>query len=137
MPYLSDYIEQEQTKLMEELGVFFAFSEEQFKDGVAKNKHLLPEGTKWAAMGAGMYMPSSNVDAFMRRHDQLVKKGIARDLAENGREGVLDRELANYEIGYSWDGHHDPNFRDGIKGYGFTEEEIQQAYKTHMANNEY
>lgn len=137
MKYLSDYIEGEQSALIKELGVFFAFSDEQLKEGIDKNKHLKPEGTKWSSMGAGMYMPSVNVDEFIARQDKLVKLGIAKDLKENGRSGVLQRELGNYEIGLSWEGPNDLNFRDGIKDYGFTEEEIMSEYKKHMATNEY
>lgn len=137
MKYLSDYIEKEQTKLLDELGVFFAFSDEQFKEGVAKYGHLKPEGTKWSSFGAGMYMPSVNVDEFEKRHNELSKAGREQDLAENGRSGVLQRELGNYEIGLSFDGINDPNFRDGIDGYGFTEEEIKAEYKKHMQEVEY
>lgn len=137
MPYLSDYTEKEQTKLFEELGVFFAFSTEQFKEGADKYGHLKPEGTKWAQLDGGMFMPTVNVDEFWKRHKGIVDKGIKQDLEENGRSGVLQRELGNYEIGLSYDGHRDPNFRDGIKGYGFTEEEIKAEYKKHMEENEY
>ena len=137
MKYLSDYIEAEQSALIKELGVFFAFSNAQFEEGVAENGHLKPEGTKWSSMGAGMYLPSVNVEEFMLRHKALHKSGIAKDLAENGREGVLERELGNYEIGLAWEGHRDRNFRDGIEGYGFTEQEIEAAYKKHMETHEY
>lgn len=135
--YLSDYVETEQSALLKKYGVFFAFSNEQFEEGVEKNKHLKPEGTKWASLGAGMYMPSVNVDQFMKEHGECMQRGIEKDLAENGREGVLERELGNYEIGLAWDGFNDPNFRNGISGYDFTEEEIKAAYAKHMATHEY
>lgn len=137
MKYLSDYIKEEQTSLFDELGVFFAFSNEQFDEGAAKHAEKRPEGTKWAHLGAGMYMPSVNVDEFVKRHEQTVKSGIERDLKENGREGVLSRELGNYEIGYAYGGHKDINFRDAIEDYGFTEQEIVTAYNKHMEENEY
>lgn len=137
MKYLSDYLDEENTKLFEELGVFFAFSNEQAEEGMAKYGHLKPEGTKWSHLGAGMYLPSVNVDTFIERHKALVTGGIKKDLEENGRSGVLQRELGNYEIGLAWDGHKDPNFRDAIKGYGFTEEEIEAEYHKHMQEVEY
>lgn len=137
MKYLTDYTQESQTKLFEELGVFFAFSVEQFKEGAEKYAHKKAKDEKWSNMGMGMYMPSKNVDEFILRHDKLAQEGIKLDLAENGREGVLSRELGNYEIGYSWEGHHDPNFRSAIGGYNFTEEEIQAAYKKHMEETEY
>lgn len=131
MKYLSDYIKDEQSSLLKELGAFFAFSDEQFKEGVAENKHLKPEGTKWASVGAGMYMPSVNVDEFVGRHAETVKAGMKRDLTENGRSGVLSREIGNYEVTYTGD-VNDPNFRDALDGYGFTEEEIQHEFKLAM-----
>lgn len=137
MKYLSDYMDEEQTKLFEELGVFFAFSDAQFEEGVAKNKHKKPAGTKWASFGMGMYMPSINTDEFERRHEELVKNCIKRDIAENGKEAILQRELMNYEIGLSYEGINDPNFRDGIKGYGFTKEEIRAGYDKIMREVEW
>ena len=137
MKYLSDYIKEEQTKLLEELGVFFAFSNEQFEEGVKKYGHLKPEGTKWASFGAGMYMPKVNAETFIKRHKEIVDKGTNQDLEDNGRSGILQRELGNYEIGLSYDGINDPNFRDGIASYDFTEEEIKAAYKKHMQEVEY
>ena len=137
MKYLSDYIEEEQSALIKELGVFFAFSNEQFEQGAKENEHLKPEGTKWSHFGAGMYMPSVNADEFVRRQAEIVKLGVAKDLEENGRSGVLQRELGNYEIGLSYEGINDINFRDGIASYGFTEEEIKAEYKKHMQEVEY
>lgn len=137
MKYLSDYTQEAQTKLFEELGVFFAFDDKQFEEGVEKNKHLKPEGTKWSSIGMGCYLPSVNLEKFNERMEANTAEAIKQDLAENGREGVLERELGNYEIGYAWDGVHDMNFRSGIDGYGFTEEEIATAYKKHMATHEY
>lgn len=128
MKYLQDYIQDKQTALFDELGVFFAFSKEQFEEGVEKHGDKKPEGTKWASMGMGMYLPSVNVDEFIKRHKKIAAEGIKQDLAENGRSGVLQRELANYEVDYTGD-IHDPNFRDGISGYDFTEEEILTEYK--------
>lgn len=137
MKYLSDYVEEEQSSLIKELGAFFAFSDKQFEEGVAENKDKLLAGEKWASMGMGMYIPKHNADVFVKRHAECIQKGIKQDLADNGRSGVLQRELMNYEIGLSWDGVDDPNFRGGIEGYGFTEEEVQSEYKKHMATHEY
>lgn len=137
MKYLSDYVQEEQTKLFEELGAFFAFGIEQFEEGKKKYGHLKPEGTKWADLGAGMIVPSVNADKLIAGLEDIHKRGIEKDLAENGREGVLQRELGNYEIGLSWEGHRDQNFRSGIEGYGFTEEEIVTQYNKHIEENEY
>ena len=137
MKYLSDYTKDAQTALFERLGVFFAFDDKQFEQGKALYGHLKPEGTKWAFIGMGMYMPSVNVDEFTDSFKLITEAAVKQDLAENGRSGVLQRELGNYEIGLAWDGHRDPDFRDAIADYGFTEEEIISEYKKHMEDNEY
>lgn len=138
MKYLSNYTEKAQSQLFEELGVFFAFNEEQLKEGLDKNRHILKDGEKFVHCGSmGMIMPRSSIEPFETRHASLIKEAQALDLAENGREGILERELGNYEIGYAYDGIDDPNFRDGISGYGFSEDEIKTAYRKHMANTEY
>lgn len=137
MKYLQDYTEEAQTKLFEELGVFFAFDDKQFQEGKEKYGHLKPEGTKWASLGMGVFMPSVHVDDFIKRHNEVVKEAIKLDLAENGREGVLQRELGNYEIGLCFEGKDDLSFRDAIKDYGFTEVEINVQYQLHMEQNEY
>lgn len=45
-------------ELTSSLGVFYAFSEEQFKEGVTKNP-LLP-GEKYTSLGMGAYVRNSN-----------------------------------------------------------------------------
>lgn len=131
MKYLSDYVQDEQTKLFEEIGLFFAFNDAQWKEGVAKNGHLKPEVTKWTSIGAGGYLPTVNIKKFEAGMDDICKRGIETDLAENGREGVLKREIGNYEVTYTGE-LDDPNFRDAIRDYKFTEEEVRKAYKECM-----
>jgi len=137
MKYLSDYTEKAQTALFERLGVFFAFDDKQYEEGKAKYGHLKPEGTKWTSIGMGMYLPSVNVDEFSDSFKLITEAAIKQDLAENGRSGVLQRELGNYEIGLCGYGCHDLNFRDAIRDYGFTEEEIKAEYNKHMEEHEY
>lgn len=137
MKYLSDYVQDAQSALFEETGTFFAFNEKQFIEGEEKYGHLKPEYTKWASLGMGMYCPSVMVDKLTEGLKDINKRGIEQDLAENGRNGVLQRELMNYEIGLAWEGMYDQNFRDAIKDYGFTEEEIETNYKKHMAETDY
>lgn len=135
MQYLSDIVEQKQTELFKKYKVFFAFNDQQFLEGI--KEHDIPKSDKLASLGAGMYMPSKDVNAFIKEHAALIKDGIKEDQARYTREQILERELANYEIGYSYNGYNDSNFRDAIKDYNFTEEEIKTAYKKHMQEHEY
>lgn len=126
MKYLQDYIQDEQSALFKELGVFFAFSREQFDTGAAANQDKKPEGTRWCDMGIGMFMPSVNVEEFKRRHTQIVSNGIARDLKENGRHSVIVRELRNYECFYT--GEIDDAL-GALKDYGISAEEVRKVFR--------
>lgn len=135
MKYLTDYTKEAQSKLFKELKVMFAFSDEQLAEGMEENGIKDKKGL--ISLGAGLILPEKNLKEFKNRMDSIVKEGQALDLAENGKDGVLERELANYEIGYATRRWNDENFRDGIDGYNFTEEEIKNAYYKHIENHEY
>jgi hypothetical protein len=49
---------------------FFAFNNEQFREGYQKTKELLnlDEGEKVVHVGAGLYIPKRNVDSFMQEY---------------------------------------------------------------------
>lgn len=130
MKYLQDYIQDEQSKLLEDLGAFFAFSREQFEEGAARCKTKKPEGTKWASAGMGMYMPTVNIEEFKRRHGELVTDGMRRDLDENGRQGVILRELNNYECFYT--GDIEPAV-EVLADYGIDETEVRAVYRAPKA----
>lgn len=131
MKSIRDYTNDKQSELFEELGVFFAFSEEQFKEGKEKTKHLL-QGKKYSHLGAGMYIPSVNVEEFSKRHKKILQDAREQYLADYGASKIIQYELANYEIQYSYDGIRDPNFQDAIKGYGFTNEQLSEEYKKYI-----
>lgn len=131
MKYLQDYTQEAQSELFRELGVFFAFNRDQFDNGVAENRSKKPEGTNWANLGAGMFMPSSNVSEFERRHSEVVKEGIKRDLSENGHEAVILRELYNYECFYS--GEIQPAV-EALEGYGVSADEVLSVYRSARAS---
>lgn len=128
MKNLNDYTEKKQTELFDELGVFFAFNDEQFEEGREKTKHLL-KGKKYTDFGAGMFLPTVNVDEFVERHNKLIKEAQAEYVAEYGASKIIRYELENHEMQYSHDGIADQNFQNAIKGYGFTKEQVEEEYK--------
>jgi len=124
MKYLSDYTELAQTELFERLGIFFAFSNKQFDEGKK-------EGVKYCSLGAGTICPAGKVKEFLDSIDLIVKAGIQRDLAENGREGVILRELANHECYYTGD---ISDCVDKLEDYGITADEIRPVFNREWAN---
>ncbi len=75
MKYLSDYMEQAQTEMFEKYGVFFAFSAEQFQDGLKKVG--ANESNKVCEFGGGMYGLSKNAKAIVEALDNIRKDAIA------------------------------------------------------------
>lgn len=135
MKYLTDYTKEGMDKIFEDLKVMFAFTDDQLQEEMA-NKGI-PKGTKLTALGAGLILPTDNKQEFKERYAKVIDEAVKQDLKENGRAAILQRELANYEIGYAWEGIDDQNFRSGIEDYGFTEDEIQEQYYIHMREHEY
>lgn len=119
MKYLSHYMEEQQTKLFNDTGSFFAFSNEQFekakKDGVA-----------YVALGSGLICPKEYAEKVFTKLDTIYVNAIAQDLAENGKDGVIERELANHEAYYTGD-IEDTVY--ALEDYGITNAEILAVYK--------
>lgn len=93
MKYLSHYVEAAQTKLFNETGTFFAFSKKQYEDQAKAN-------VIYVSLGAGMFCPKENVEALTSGLETINAQGIAQDLAENGKDAIIVRELHNHEAFY-------------------------------------
>ena len=122
MKYLEDYINEAQTELFDKYGVFFAFSDEQWDDQVN------PELTKadYYHITAGMYCPKENTDDFLTDHAKVVDQGRHTDIAENGLQAIIIRELNNYESYYTGDAE---DAIEALKGYPVTTEDILKVFK--------
>ena len=139
MKYLSDYLEQDQTILFNELGVFFAFSNEQLEKGLEniKNSGILSDQEKITRLPGGAFCPSKNVDTFLERHEKLVENAIAQDMEENGKKAIIWREFGNYECILTGDLS---NCVSALDKYPITLEEIQEQWKpyfNHCVENDY
>lgn len=118
MKYLSQYIEEKQTKCFARNNVFFAFSDEQFEEGKK-------EGVEYTSLGAGMMCDKTKVKTFLVEHARIVKDGIAQDVKENGINGIIKRELANHEADYTGD---IVDTASALKDYPITEAEILKVF---------
>ena len=128
MKYLSHYVEEKQTKLFEECGAWFAFSNEQFAKG--KGDY---EGTV-VSCGAGLYCPESTVKALVAGLERITQEGIAEDLKENGVKGVILRELDNHEAGYTMSIEETV---DALRDYGIEEHEVQEVFDEAVKGGRY
>jgi DNA-binding transcriptional regulator YhcF (GntR family) len=118
MKYLSDYIQQPQTALFDELGAFFAFSNKQFDE--AKK-----EGVKYVSLGMGMIVPTDNARELVTRLDEIQKEGIKQDIEENGKKAIIRRELFNHECFYTND---ITDCVEKLEDYGYSYDDIYQVF---------
>lgn len=114
MKYLQDYKEQAQTDLFRETGTFFAFSDSQFNEQKV-------DGVEYVNCGAGCICPKENVKTLLDGLGKIQKEAIAQDIAENGKEKIIERELYNHEAFYT--GRISETL-DEVKQYGFTREDV-------------
>ena len=118
--YLSDYINDKNSKLFKETGTFFAFSNEQFKE-------QMKEGKKYVDMGGGMITEKGNEEKLVKGLNKNYKEGIKQDLKENGKEKVILRELRNHEAFYTGDIEETV---ETLKDYpGIKTEDIMKSYR--------
>ena len=118
MKYLSNYIQDAQTTLLNQTGAFFAFSQEQFNEGKK-------EGAKYSAIGGGMICPKEKVDILMAGLDVIQQAGIKQDIADNGIEAIIARELSNHEAFYTY------NLSDTIQAledYDIKPEQVKEVF---------
>ena len=122
MKYLSEIMENQQSELFKSKKVFFAFSNEQFKEALLK--HKIAKDIKIASMGAGMYCPKSNAKDVAESLHTIYKESIIEDMKQ-GKEKVILRELYNHECFYTGD---ITDCIEKLSDYPITEEEIKEIY---------
>lgn len=118
MKYLSHYVQEAQTKLLNETGAFFAFSVAQFNESKKEN-------VPYVHLGHGTFCPKENADKLVAGLKQIQQAGIDQDIAENGKDRIIERELHNYEAFYV---NSLRDTCDALKPYGITRDEIAAVY---------
>ena len=132
MHYLSHYTKQAQDDLYNKCGVFWAFNDAQFKEGVAKIKASTAwiDGDKLKRIPHGGFCISRHVDTFIDGLEETGNAGRKADIADNGIDGIIQRELGNYECQITG------NITDAVSAlapYGITEEQVSAGYKIFFA----
>lgn len=124
MHSLSHYTEAAMDELFNNLGIIVAFSNKQFQEKKV-------EGVTYINAGSGIIVPKDNLKAFNEGMDSVVSDGIKKDLDENGKDAIIQRELANYECHISCDFE---DAYDALKDYGITHDEVAAGYKVFFAH---
>lgn len=120
MKYLSQYMESKQTEAFRKAGAFFAFSDKQFEEG-AKGR---PK-TDYTHAGAGMICPKDTIETLLTELDTIYKDSIEQDIAENGLEAIIRRELNNHEASYT--GSTEDTER-ALRDYPVTADDIRKVF---------
>jgi len=106
--------------LIKSVGMFFAFSNQQFNE----NKTPLKEGEKYVSLGAGAYMPKGNVDLWVNE-SKAINKWYKEEVKENkARKANIVYELNNHEAFYTGE------LEETLEALGedYTREEVREVY---------
>lgn len=126
MKYLSNYTEEATSKALKDNRAFFAFSDKQFDE--QKENEI-----KYVSLGMGLLCPKENAEKLITDMDNAIKNGVKQDLAENGKENIIKRELANHEAYYTMD---ITSTAEALEVYQITKAEIAEVFnKNRNANN--
>jgi len=112
-------------KLLKDLGVFWAFSNEQFEKG----KTPLAEGEKYVSIGMGGFIGKNSVDAMIEGMDKIEKTFKSEIKEFRMREKHILYELNNHECFYV-------GYPDGAMealGDDYTLEEVSAVFKKYKA----
>ena len=123
MKYLMDYLDPLVSKLLKEHGAFFAFSNSSFEE--QKDKKIPKEEYCNMKGYPGLVVVRSSVSELAKKLEEALTTAAQKDLAENGRECIIRRELNNREALYTG------SIVDTVAAlhvYGITEEEVISMY---------
>ena len=118
MKYLTDYLEEKQSALFKNYGAFWAFNTSQFEEGIQPGK-------KYVNLGRGLFAPKENYKEFISALEKVIEDARKEDVAENGKQGIIERELINLEVFYT--GNLEEVY-DRLKPYGIELEQIRETY---------
>lgn len=96
MKFLSDYIEEKATETYDKYGAFYAFSKSQFDAAKV-------EGVHYTNCEGGLICPTENVAKLIPELLENYDNGVKQDIAENGIDKIIERELYNHEAFYTGD----------------------------------
>jgi hypothetical protein len=122
MKYLQDYVLLNKSKIFSKHDAFIAFDTTEFNQ---RKK----SGVKYAVWEDSVFVPEVNAEVFIEEIFKNHYDAIKQDIAENGKERIICRELANYEYQVSLDIQ---SVIQALSGYGFTTDDIIKESKKYM-----
>ena len=122
------------TKMSDDLGLFWAFSNEQFNKQIKKltDNKMLVKGDKITDIGAGGYIPSKNVTEFKKQMAD-INSWYKLELKNVKAEKVIEYELNNYESYYIGD---TTEALEVLKEKGYTEAQVMAVYNKNWESHQ-
>jgi hypothetical protein len=123
-------IEQEQTKILDDNGAFFAFNNEQM------DKYA-DQSLSYKSVGGGLYCPENNVDGLARQLADSHAFKIKWELDNNTLKDIIWYQLSNHETQITGD------IDDAISAltpYKISDDDVRREYKDyyqHCIDNDY
>lgn len=94
MKKLTNYTQDALTELFKSCNAFWAFSQAQFQEAMIPHIY-------YCACGGGLYCNTEKTQELVDGMERIIARGIVMDMAENGAEAIIRRELANHECYYT------------------------------------
>lgn len=107
------------SKALECNGAFFAFSTDQFN--ASKQ-----EGIEYASIDYGLICPKDKAEILTNTLQDLSETLVRQDIAENGIDNIILRELYNHEAFYT--GEIEDTY-SAIAHYDITLEQVYEVYR--------
>jgi hypothetical protein len=122
MKYLSQYTEKGVSDALKKAGAFFAFSDKQFDEQKDPNRAR----NEYINAGMGMVCPKDTVKTLLEEIHQVGIVGRKQDIAENGLNAIIRRELNNHEAYYTG---NTESTEQALVGYPITRDQIIGVFK--------
>ena len=118
---MNTQLQEQQSQLFKEFGVFFAFGDKQFKE-------QRQEGVDYCTvLSAGDCVPVQHGSEFAKRLSALHKEARDKALREKGIDRIIEEELVNQETFYTGD---IAPVVEALAYYEVTEKQVTQVYRS-------
>ena len=122
MKYLMDYTQDLQTKVFNEFGAFFAYSQKQFDEQARPS-------VEYVNLSSGFIAPKEGHKELLVRLKYIQKEGIRQDKSDHSQSFIIKRELANHEYQFTLDL---TDTLDALQGYDFDKKSVIKASKEYL-----
>jgi hypothetical protein len=114
-------------EIFDEIGVIFAFSNEQF-DRQKK------ENTVYVSLGGGLILPKENVKTFIEKTEELGQYFCNLVTKECDPIDVIVYELGNYEYCITYDLS---DTKEALENFNFSEDQYKEAIDIYLEKCDY